>query len=68
MEPRGLVSQFVSKMIDRSSSSNDFNNFAKVMVKFPNNTIDSIRSAHNPESKCCVLLTECVDPQKANNR
>ena len=61
MEPREFVSRFVSKMIDRSSSSNDFNNFAKVMEEFPDNTSDFLRSARGPESKCCVLLTGCVD-------
>ena len=44
-----FVSRSVLTMINRSSSSNDFNNFAKVMEEFHNSTIYFLRSAHDPK-------------------
>ena len=61
MEPREFVSRIVSKMINRSSSSNGLNNFSKMTKEFSDNISDFLRSVHDLESKCCVLLTGCVD-------
>ena len=48
-------------MINRSSSSNNFNNFVKVMEDFSDSINNFLRSVRDPESKYCVLLTGCVD-------
>ena len=61
MEPREFVRQFVSKTTDLSSSSNDFNTFAKVTEESTNITSDYLRSARDAERKYCVLLTGCVN-------
>ena len=62
MSSQEFVGRFIVQLVDRSSSRNDFNNFARVIDKFPTITIDLLRSmARTPENKCSHLLSKCVD-------
>ena len=62
MSSQEFFGRFIVQLVDRSSSSNDFNNFAREIHEFPTNTIDSLRSmARIPQNKCSQLLSMCVD-------
>ena len=62
MSSQEFVGRFIVQLVDWSSSSNDFNNFARVIEEFLTNTINLLRSmARTPENKCSQLLSMCVD-------
>ena len=63
MEQQEFVSRFVSKMINWSSSRNNFNNFAKVIEGFPNSTIDFLRSVRDPQSSVVFFLPVVMTTQ-----